>query len=229
MSENMVQFVTAACNGDTDAMAKLYSKTLKASYFLADLLCAGDGSASELTKKAYAKAFCSIEKLKKPEAFEIWMKQNVAAVYKEGVKFVFGDADAGAQELSSEFLPEDILEDADKGPDVHQFVQYRCKCFRYRSDLSDHPSYPSLGICRFMVGIGLCPTLSCILSDCFLLHKAFQEIHRNMLICFRLTVFINAVSLFFVPEIRSYYSSMTVFIFLITSRTFEYSFISPSF
>ncbi len=110
MSENIIQYVLAASNGDTDAMAKLYSRTLKTSYFLADLLCAGDGSASELTKKAYAKAFCSIEKLKKPEAFEIWMKQNVASVYKETQKFVFGDAEAGAAEASADFLPESILE-----------------------------------------------------------------------------------------------------------------------
>ena len=110
VSENIIQYVAAASNGDTDAMAKLYSKTLKASYFLADLLSGGDGSAAEITKKAYAKAFSSIDKLKRPEAFEIWMKQNVALVYKESQKFVFGDADAGATESSSDFLPENVLE-----------------------------------------------------------------------------------------------------------------------
>ena len=113
MSENIIQYVAAACNGDTDAMAKLYSKTLKASYFLADTLSAGDGSAAEITKKAYAKAFCTIDKLKRPEAFEIWMKQNVALVYKETQKFVFADADAGAAENSSDFLPESVLSDKD--------------------------------------------------------------------------------------------------------------------
>lgn len=114
MSENIIQYVNAAAAGDTDAMAKLYSKTLKGSYFLATKLCTVDEQAVNITKAAYARAFSNIEKLKKPEAFEIWMKQNVAAVYKEGVKFVFGDADAGAQESSSEFLPEDILEDGEK-------------------------------------------------------------------------------------------------------------------
>ena len=109
MSDNIVQYVTAAANGDTDAMAKLFSRTLKASYFLASTL-SGDGAAAlEITKKAYAKAFCTIDKLKKPEAFEIWMKQNVALVYKEGVKFVFADADAGAVENSSEFLSEEVF------------------------------------------------------------------------------------------------------------------------
>ncbi len=111
MSENIIQYVTAACAGDTDAMAKLYSKTLKTSFFLADILSAGDGSAAEITKKAYAKAFCTIDKLKRPEAFEIWMKQNVALIYKESQKFVFTDAEAGTAESSSDFLPESVLGD----------------------------------------------------------------------------------------------------------------------
>lgn len=112
MSENIVQYVVAASGGDTDAMAKLYSKTLKASYYLASALCADD-RAVEITKEAYAKAFCSIDKLKKPEAFEIWMKQNVASVYKEKQKFVFTDAEAGSEENSSEFLPESAFEDSE--------------------------------------------------------------------------------------------------------------------
>lgn len=107
----MVQFVVAAGNGDIDAVAKLYTKTLKASFFLASTLSGDSREAVEITKKAYARAFCNIEKLKKPEAFEIWMKQNIAAVYKENKKFVFADADAGAVENSSEFLPESVLED----------------------------------------------------------------------------------------------------------------------
>lgn len=111
MSENIIQYVTSACAGDTDAMAKLYSKTLKTSFFLADILSAGDGSAAEITKKAYAKAFCTIDKLKRPEAFEIWMKQNVALIYKESQKFVFADAEAGTAESSSDFLPESVLGD----------------------------------------------------------------------------------------------------------------------
>lgn len=114
MSENIIQYVNAAANGDTDAMAKLYSKTLKGSYFLATKLCTVEEQAINITKAAYARAFSNIDKLKKPEAFEIWMKQNVAAVYKEGVKFVYDDADAGAREMSSEFLPEDVLESDEK-------------------------------------------------------------------------------------------------------------------
>ncbi len=122
MSENIIQYVEAARSGDTDAMAKLYSKTLKAAYFLADTLSAGDGSAIDITQKAYAKAFCSVDKLKRPEAFEIWMKQNVAAVFKEGRKFVFADAQAGASENTSEFLSEEIFADEEKSATVIKAV-----------------------------------------------------------------------------------------------------------
>ncbi len=122
MSENMVQFVTAACNGDTDAMAKLYSKTLKSSYFLAATLCENDAEAAEITKKAYAKAFCSISKLKKPEAFEIWMKQNVSAVYKDSHSFVIEETEDSA-ESSSEFLSEIVLEDSAKCDEIFAAVK----------------------------------------------------------------------------------------------------------
>jgi len=118
----MVQFVIAAGNGDIDAVAKLYTKTLKASYFLASTVSGDSREAVEITKKAYARAFCNIEKLKKPEAFEIWMKQNVAAVYKENRRFVFADADAGAVENSSEFLPESVLEDGEMSAKVMDAV-----------------------------------------------------------------------------------------------------------
>ena len=123
MSENMVQFVTAACNGDTDAMAKLYAKTLKSSYFLAATLSENGEEAAEITKKAYAKAFCSISKLKKPEAFEIWMKQNVSAVYKDSHQFAFDETDGESDEVSSEFLSESILEDSAKCEEIFNAVK----------------------------------------------------------------------------------------------------------
>ena len=123
MSETMVQFVTAACNGDTDAMAKLYAKTLKSSYFLAATLSENDDEAAEITKKAYAKAFCSISKLKKPEAFEIWMKQNVSAVYKDGCSFDFDESYKESDEVSSEFFSESILDDSAKCEEIFGAVK----------------------------------------------------------------------------------------------------------
>ncbi len=122
VSENMIQYVTDACNGNIDAIAKLYTRTLKASYFLAETLSDSKSEAVDIVKKAYARAFCNIDKLKKPEAFEIWMKQNVAAVYKESKKFVFSDADAGAVENSSEFLPESVLENDELTAKIYKAV-----------------------------------------------------------------------------------------------------------
>lgn len=118
MSENLVQYVVAAGNGDTSAMGMLYAKTLKTSYFLASKLSESEAQAAEITKKVYARAFCSIDKLKKPEAFEIWLKQTVASIYKDSAKFVFADADANAQEPTTDFLPEDVLADEEKAARV---------------------------------------------------------------------------------------------------------------
>ena len=117
MNDTIIQYVLAAGNGDTDAMAKLYAGTLKSSYFLASKLCDSEEEAADITRRAYAKVFCTIDKLKKPEAFEIWMKQMIASIYKESRKFVFADADGSAHEPDSDFLPEAILAnnaDADK-------------------------------------------------------------------------------------------------------------------
>lgn len=117
MNDNIIQYVLAVGNGDTDAMAKLYAGTLKGSYFLASKLSDSEAEAADITRRAYAKVFCTIDKLKKPEAFEIWLKQTIASIYKDSRKFVFADADGGALEPDSDFLPEAILEneaDAEK-------------------------------------------------------------------------------------------------------------------
>ncbi len=111
---DILQLVTEAGSGNIDAMAKLYSLTLKPSYYLATELCTDENAAVEVAKKAYARAFCNISKLKKPEAFELWMKQNIAVAYREGKRFVFADADADAGENSTEFLSESVLEDEEK-------------------------------------------------------------------------------------------------------------------
>ncbi len=122
MSENLVQYVINAGKGDTSAMGMLYAKTLKTSYFLAAKLSGSESQASEITKKAYARAFCSIDKLIKPEAFEIWIKQIVASIYKDTAKFIFADADANAQEPTTDFLPETVLVDAEKSARVMDAV-----------------------------------------------------------------------------------------------------------
>ena len=110
----MIRYVNAASQGDTDAMGKLYAKTLKSSYYLALKLCGDADEAVDITKNAYARVFCTIARLKKPDAFEIFMRQNIAAVYKEGRKFTFGDAVADVPESTLEFLSEDVYTDVRK-------------------------------------------------------------------------------------------------------------------
>ena len=109
MSEDLTRYVKAACEGDVDALARLFSKTLKTSYYLASKLSEDDAAAVEITKKAYARAFCTVTKLKKPEAFEIWMKQNVINIFKDGHTFNFSEAEGGAEETSMEFLSESVI------------------------------------------------------------------------------------------------------------------------
>ncbi|MBR4728127.1 MAG: WG repeat-containing protein [Clostridia bacterium] len=122
MSENLVPYVTAAAAGDTDAMGKLYAKTLKGAYFLATRLCDADDAPAEIVKQAYAKAFCNLDRLKRPEAFEIWMKQNVAGAYKDSKNFVFNEADGAAMPVTAEFLDASVLEDPAMGDAVLQAV-----------------------------------------------------------------------------------------------------------
>ena len=150
MSENLIQYVSAAQNGDTDAMAKLYSRTLKASYFLADILASGEESAIEITQKAYAKAFCGIDKLKRPEAFEIWMKQNVAAVYKEGKTFVFDSDEPEVSEYNSEFLPEEAFEDEKKSAMVLKAVSMLSPELRISMILHFNNGMPVAALAKFL-------------------------------------------------------------------------------
>lgn len=168
MSENLTQYVVAAQNGDTDAMAKLYSRTLKASYFLAETLASENESAIELTEKAYAKAFCSIDKLKRPEAFEIWMKQNVAAVYKEGKTFEFDASEAESSEFKSEFLPENIFEDEKKSEMVLKAVSMLTPELRTAMVLHYNNGMPVAALAKFL---GLSENASVAV-----LKKAIEEI-----------------------------------------------------
>lgn len=111
MSENLIQFVLEAQKGNEDSFAKLYSRTLKSSYYLALKLTADAAQAQEVLKKAYAQAFCTLTKLKRPEAFEAWIKQKVAGAYKETQNFVYSDADGDVSAFRSEFLPVSVLAD----------------------------------------------------------------------------------------------------------------------
>ena len=115
MSEAVTGYVREVCLGSTEALAKLYTMTLRPSYYLALKLCGNGQDAVEVTKKAYAKAFCTITKLKKPEAFEIWVRQNITTVYKDSVDFTFEDADSQGAETAKEFLSPDVYTSPAKG------------------------------------------------------------------------------------------------------------------
>ena len=118
MSEEIIRYVDAAREGDTSALGVLYTRTLKASFYLAGKLSSNDEAAVEIVKKAYARAFCTIGKLKKPEAFEIWMKQNIASAYIEGANFSYADIQGGAAESSMEFLSESVINNKEKADAV---------------------------------------------------------------------------------------------------------------
>lgn len=124
MSENLVQSVLDAQQGNEDSFAKLYSRTLKNSYYLSLKLTSDNEAAEDVLKKGYANAFCSINKLKRPEAFEVWLKQKIAAAYKVTQSFVFNDADGDAETLSAEFLPESVLEDDSICRRIEDYVAY---------------------------------------------------------------------------------------------------------
>ena len=124
MSENLVQFVLDAQQGNEDAFAKLYSNTLKSSYYLCLKLTADNEAAQQVLKDAYAVAFNSVDKLKRPEAFEAWLKQKIAGVYKDTQTFVFSDADGAATALSAEFLPASVLEDESLCRKLEDTVSY---------------------------------------------------------------------------------------------------------
>lgn len=169
MSDNIKELVALAADGSVDAMAKLYSLTLKPSYFLANELCADEKAATEVAEKAYARAFCNIAKLKKPEAFELWMKQNIAVAYKESRKFNFEDSETVADDGSTEFLSEATLFDNEKIVSVSEAVKAlkpelkAVTVLHYNNGMSVANLAKLLGIDEEMVNAFLSKARACIL------------------------------------------------------------------
>ncbi len=169
MSDNIKDLVDQAANGSVDAMAKLYSLTLKPSFFLANELCADEKAATEVASKAYARAFCNISKLKKPESFELWMKQNIAVAYKESRKFNFEDAETIADDGSTEFLSENTLLDNEKILSVSEAVKAlkpelkAVTIFHYNNGMAVPNLAKLLGISDEAVNAFLSKARACIL------------------------------------------------------------------
>ncbi|MBQ4338189.1 MAG: WG repeat-containing protein [Clostridia bacterium] len=150
MSENLIQFVLEAQKGNEDSFAKLYSRTLKSSYYLALKLTADDAQAQEVLKKAYAQAFCTLTKLKRPEAFEAWIKQKVAGAYKETQNFVYSDADGDVSAFRSEFLPVSVLADESLSKRIEEGVACLPKEQRAVTVLHYYVGMPTDFIAKFL-------------------------------------------------------------------------------
>ncbi|MCR5151345.1 MAG: WG repeat-containing protein [Clostridiales bacterium] len=112
MNEQMTELVNKACNGDVESMGRLFAKTIKNSYFLADLLCADSDETLEVVKKAYSRVFCTISKLKKPDAFDLWVRQNIISVFCENMNLDIDGVKSDGRYTGVEFLPTFAAEDA---------------------------------------------------------------------------------------------------------------------
>ena len=149
VNEDIVRYVNAASAGDTDAMAKLFSKTLKSSFYLAYRLCGNPTEAVEIVKNAYTRVFCTLSRLKKSEAFEIFMRQNIASVYKEGRTFTFGEAVADTPEGPLEFLSEDVYENDMKRAAVTDAVSDMSDELRSATVLHYYSGMPVTPLARY--------------------------------------------------------------------------------
>ena len=149
VNEDIVRYVNAASAGDTDAMAKLFSKTLKSSFYLAYRLCGNPTEAVEIVKNAYTRVFCTLSRLKKPEAFEIFMRQNIASVYKEGRTFTFGEAVADTPEGPLEFLSEDVYDNDIKRAAVTDAVSEMSDELRSATVLHYYSGMPVTPLARY--------------------------------------------------------------------------------
>lgn len=122
MSDQTARLVRQACSGDTTAVAGLYTSTVRPAYYLACKLSGSREEAVDILKKAYSKAFCTITKLKKPEAFETWVKQNIVTEFRNTREFSFEDASGDGKETPREFLSGDVYTDPDKAIKASQAV-----------------------------------------------------------------------------------------------------------
>lgn len=114
------ELVAAARQGDKNAFARLYELTLQSAYYLALRMLKNEQDAMDIVQDSYIEAFCSLEKLKKPESFEAWMKHITANNCRDWLKkkkgVLFSDGEQAEQvfgeieEDDAEFLPQELLE-----------------------------------------------------------------------------------------------------------------------
>ncbi|NLB81259.1 MAG: sigma-70 family RNA polymerase sigma factor [Clostridiaceae bacterium] len=114
------ELVAAALNGDKNAFARLYELTLQSAYYLALRILKNEQDAMDMVQDSYVEAFCSLERLKKPESFEAWIKHITANNCRDWLKkkknVLIPDERQAVQtfgeieEDDAEFLPQDLLE-----------------------------------------------------------------------------------------------------------------------
>lgn len=120
MDVNISELVAAARQGDKNAFARLYELTLQSAYYLALRMLKNEQDAMDIMQDSYIEAFCSLDKLKKPESFEAWMKHITANNCRDWLKkkkgVLFSDDEQAEQvfgeieEDNAEFLPQELLE-----------------------------------------------------------------------------------------------------------------------
>lgn len=120
MDVKIGELVAAVRQGDKNAFARLYELTLQSAYYLALRMLKNEQDAMDIVQDSYVEAFCSLEKLKKPESFEAWIKHITANNCRDWLKkkkgVLFSDEEQAEQvfgeieEDDAEFLPQELLE-----------------------------------------------------------------------------------------------------------------------
>ena len=145
---DMMALIEKAKNGDKDAQSSLYEANYKKVYYLALRITKKPEDAEDAAQEAFIAAFKALPKLENNNAFQGWLFQIVANKCRNKLTRT-KQADAlpeGFEEhtpdTSEGFLPEDILQDAEKRRLIMAIVdtlpdaQRECVMLFYYSEMS---------------------------------------------------------------------------------------------
>ena len=121
--EKLVSLVTAAQNGDNDAMNELFNAFYNDFYYFALKTVKNDELALDITQEAFVEIINTLGNLKEPAAFVTWAKQityHQCTRYFKKKKDVLVDEDEDGntifdtlKEDKAEFIPDEALDKAD--------------------------------------------------------------------------------------------------------------------
>ena len=121
--EKLVSLVTAAQNGDNDAMSELFNAFYNDFYYFALKTVKDDELALDITQEAFVEIINTLGNLKEPAAFVTWAKQityHQCTRYFKKKKDVLLDEDEDGntifdtlKEDKAEFIPDEALDKAD--------------------------------------------------------------------------------------------------------------------